>query len=141
MIIRPLNPIYLIFAIFLPWRLTKTYVILSDSSITISAYYAQRNGTFKYKKYIFDYEQLLKFGFPNELKIKKQEPSISGSYGAYSSQEVDFLLLDGKAIPWNARPFTKKQVKTICEIIFKYIGKPPETNLANCVNFNLRPKI
>ncbi|ALS37522.1 hypothetical protein ABID30_001495 [Enterococcus rotai] len=117
--IRPQNPIYLILSLFTPRRFINTYYVLKSDNLTISRYYARKNSNVFDKKIdTIDMNKLVKFGLPKDLGTPMQEPTIRGTKGTYSSQEIQFLFEDRIIIGWNVRPYTKKQLRQLSELIY-----------------------
>ncbi|MGX7149401.1 hypothetical protein [Enterococcus ureasiticus] len=121
--IRPQNPIYLILCILMPWRYLNTYYIVKNDDLIISRYYARKNSnTFDRKVDKLDMKKLMKFGLPKELGSTIQEPTIHGAKGTYISQEIQFYFKDQTIIAWNVRPYTKKQIRQLAELIYIRYG-------------------
>lgn len=117
--IRPQNPIYLILSLLAPWRFMNTYYIMKKDKLIISRYYA-RNNAKEFNKRVehLELKKLIKFGFPKDLGTTIQEPTIRGRKGTYISQEVQFLFEDKSIVAWNVRPYTKKQIRQLAELIY-----------------------
>lgn len=116
---RPQNPIYLILSLLMPWRFMNTYYILKKDMLIISRYYARKNAKeFEKKIDKLDLDKLVKFGLPKDIVSTKIEPIIRGSKGTYRSQEIQFLFKDGTIIAWNIRPYTKKQLRLLAELLY-----------------------
>ncbi len=110
--IRPANPIFYIAIIFVPWQFWNTYIDIEDESVIFCRYYANKKGLSKNKVKFLKHD-VVKIGFPSEISISSQEPTLVGSNGIYSSQEIIFLLKNGSIISFNARPYTKKQCRKL----------------------------
>ncbi|MFD2308615.1 hypothetical protein [Enterococcus termitis] len=121
--IRPQNPIYLILCIFMPWRYLNTYYTAKNDTLIISRYYARNNlNVFDRKIDKLDMKKLMKFCLPKELGSTIQEPTIHGAKGTYISQEIHFHFKDQTIVAWNVRPYTKKQIRQLAELIHRRYG-------------------
>lgn len=117
--IRPQNPIYLILCLFCPGRFINTYYIMKEDSFIISRYYAKENGKGFYRKVDkLDFNMLVKFGLPKDIGSTRLEPIIHGPKGTYKSQEIQFFFKDKTIVAWNVRPYTKKQLRQLSELIY-----------------------
>lgn len=135
--IRPQNPIYLIFSSIVPWRFINTYYILSKDHLVISRYYARKNSNgFDRKVDILDIKKLVKLGLPRDLGTVIQESTLRGAKGTYVSQEIQFLFEDGTIIGWNVRPYTKKQIRQLAELLYLRHGIMTCDELQNEVRNN-----
>lgn len=113
--IRPKNPFFYLATLLAPWQIINTYVEYTDTFIIFSRYYAKRK-TLVMDQTRFHIADVSKIGFPKDLSIPAQEKALYGPHGAYKSQEIDFLLHNGKIISWNARPYTKRQCQKILSL-------------------------
>ncbi|MGX7244393.1 hypothetical protein ACWOC1_06035 [Enterococcus quebecensis] len=121
--IRPQNPIYLLFGLFIPWRFMNTYYVLKKDKLIISRYYVRKNTKYFDRKIdCLDLEKLVKFGLPKDIGSTRIEPTIHGLKGSYKSQEIQFLFEDGTIVAWNVRFYTKKQIKMLLELIYLRYG-------------------
>ncbi|MDD3361081.1 MAG: hypothetical protein PHW34_05340 [Hespellia sp.] len=110
--IRPGNPIFTFFAILLPWNIWNTYIEIDGQQIIFSRYF-QAEGHRRKRKDVFKISEVITIGFPNELGISTQEETVHGKYGTYAAQEIDFLLKSSEIVPFNAKPYTKKQCRKL----------------------------
>lgn len=134
---RSLNPVYLLCCIFIPWRYINTYFAFDDSVLYLSGYYAQKKGgRFRKQLYVIELNTLDSFGFTKEYGRSTIEPIIAGAVGVYMSQEVVFLLSEDTIIPWNVRPFTRRQIKKCAENIRLKCGVNPKPKLSKEIRFD-----
>lgn len=92
---------------------------MKEDSFIISRYYAKKNAKELYRKVDkLDYNTLIKFGLPKDIGSTRLEPIIHGPKGTYKSQEIQFLFKDKTIVAWNVRPYTKKQLRQLSELIY-----------------------
>ncbi|MDD3403584.1 MAG: hypothetical protein PHQ72_09545 [Hespellia sp.] len=114
--IRPGNPVFVFIAILTPWNLLNTYIDVNGQQIIVSRYYQETKHRRRKRKDVFDISEVIAIGWPNELGISIQEAKVDGRYGTYAAQEIDFLLKSGEIIPFNAKPYTKKQCRRLLSL-------------------------
>ena len=132
--VRPLDPVFLFICLFLPWRFINTYFLLDRENILISRYYAEKDGSFHLKKDIVNLREIIKYGFSEEFG-SIQEPIPAGGYGVYISQEIQFVLDGDAIIPWNVRPYTRKQIKKLADYIYSEHSICPSDKLKKSIRF------
>ena len=134
--IKPKNPMHIIFCSLIPWRIKNTYYSIDGDNLIISRYFLQ-NETAKMKHKIdcINLKKLHSFGFPRDLKTNMIEPVIISGAGVYVSQEIQFLLNDKTIIPWNVRPYSKKQIITLSKYIFDNYSIKPGKYLGKAIKF------
>lgn len=115
-IMRPKNPIFIIITLFFPWRLINTYIILEDNKIILNRYYAINERQYKKKIDQITLGDIQEIGFSSELEIERQESFQNGAYGTYSPQEIAFKT-KSKIVALNAKPYTRKQIRSLIEFI------------------------
>lgn len=92
---------------------------MKEDSFIISRYYAKEIDKGFYRKVDkLDFNTLVKFGLPKDIGSTRLEPIILGPKGTYISQEIQFLLKDKTIVAWNVRPYTKKQLRQLSELIY-----------------------
>lgn len=105
---------HIILSIFVPRRFINTFYTIEEDKLVISRYYAQ-HGSSSFKKRIdtIDLNDLVQLGFQHHPYGKTIEQTSHGRYERYVSQELQFELKDHTVIPWNVRPYTKKQIEVL----------------------------
>lgn len=103
------------------WYIFNTYIVYDNEKIIFSRYYAKEEKKKKDKTELL-ISDVIKIGFPRDLEIDVKEEILVGAYGIYVSQEICFLLKDGRIISFNTRPYTKKQCREILSLFSCEIG-------------------
>lgn len=115
MIIKPKNPMFILATLAVPWQCFNTSIRINKRQIEFNRYFCTKGKLIR-NTTDFMIDSVQKIGFPCDFMIKQQEESLNGLYGTYSPQEIVFILSDKKVVSLNARPYTKRQIKTMLKV-------------------------
>lgn len=113
----PHNPVYVFCMILLPWRFGKTYILVENQTISFSRYFCFDEKTLKRDVISLCINDIQEIGFSKDFGVTL-EKTIVGIYGTYKSQEI-ILKSNETFLAFNARPYTKSQVRTVIKIILE----------------------